>query len=202
MAADEQIVELVSTREIELFLPVMREIDFGDAFLLSMLHWCGIGKRSKPIEYWQVFLIRAKGQVIGVSGLYRQPGIPSNVCWLGWFAIRPQFRRQGFGTAAIRQLYHAVRSVGSTELWVYTSSDDETAQIFYTSLGFEVLGPASDCAPGKTLDDSDIVLRRNLKPRRMLKPKTDVACGRKGHFEYHARLPSSPGIKDSVCYVL
>ena len=162
MAAGEQIVELVCTREIELFLPVMREVDFGDAFLLSMLHWCGIGKRSKPLEYWQVFLIGAKSQVIGVSGLYRQPGIPSRVCWLGWFAIRPQFRRQGFGTAAIDQLYHVIRSVGSTELWVYTGSDDEVARTFYTNLGFEVLGAASEYASGKTLGDSDIVLRRNL----------------------------------------
>jgi hypothetical protein len=37
MAVGEQNVELVNTKEIELFLPVMREIDFGDAFLLSML---------------------------------------------------------------------------------------------------------------------------------------------------------------------
>jgi hypothetical protein len=34
MAASEQTVELVCTKDIELFLPVMREIDFGDAFLL------------------------------------------------------------------------------------------------------------------------------------------------------------------------
>jgi len=80
-------VELIATKEIELFLPVMREIDFGDPFLLSMLHWCGIGKRSKPLEYWQVFLLRAKSEIIGVSGLYRQPGMPSHLCWLGWFAI-------------------------------------------------------------------------------------------------------------------
>ncbi len=60
MAASEDIVELVSTTKIELFLPVMREIDFGDAFLLSILHWCGFGKRSRPLEYWQVFLLRAK----------------------------------------------------------------------------------------------------------------------------------------------
>jgi len=39
MAVAKQIVELVSTKEIELFLALMREIDFGDAFLLSMLHW-------------------------------------------------------------------------------------------------------------------------------------------------------------------
>jgi len=164
MAVSEQIVELVNTKEIELFLPLMREIDFGDAFLLSMLHWCGIGKRSRPLEYWQVFLLRAKSQIIGVSGLYRQPGTPSHICWLGWFAIRPQFRRQGFGTAAIHQLCHATSSAGSTELWVYTGSHDDVARIFYISLGFEVLGPASDYAPRKTMDHSDIVLRRRLVP--------------------------------------
>ena len=140
----------------------MREIKFGDAFLLSMLHWCGIGKRSRPLEYWQVFLLRAKSQIIGVSGLYRQPGMPSHVCWLGWFAIRPQSRRQGFGTAAIHQLCHAARSAGSTELLVYTGSHDDVARIFYISLGFEVMGSALEHARGKTMDDSDIVLRRAL----------------------------------------
>jgi ribosomal protein S18 acetylase RimI-like enzyme len=162
MAASEQTVELVSTRDIELFLPVMREVDFGDAFLLSMLHWCGIGKRSKPLEYWQVFLLRAKSQIIGVSGLYRQPGMPPHVCWLGWFAVRPQFRRQGFGSAAIRELFATARDTAFHELWVYTGREDEIARSFYVSLGFEVLGPASAYAQGKTTANSDIVLRRIL----------------------------------------
>jgi ribosomal protein S18 acetylase RimI-like enzyme len=162
MAASDKTVELVDTKEIELFLPIMREIDFGDTFLLSMLHWCGIGKRSTPLEYWRVFLLRSKYETIGVSGLYRQPGTPANICSLGWFAIRSQFRRQGFGTAAIRQLSYVARNIGSTELWVYTGSSDNIARTFYLSHGFEVLGPASDYAPGRTMDDSDIVLRRIL----------------------------------------
>ena len=162
MTASGQTVELVSVRDIELFLPLMREIDFGDAFLLSMLHWCGIGKRSRPLEYWQVYLLRVKSQIIGVSGLYRQPGMASHVCWLGWFAIRPQFRRQGFGSAAIYQLCGVARSTGSTELWVYTDSQDDIVRKFYISLRFEVLGAASKYAPGKTMDDSDIVCRRML----------------------------------------
>jgi GNAT superfamily N-acetyltransferase len=134
MAAPDQSVELIETKEIELFLPIMREIDFGDAFLLSMLHWCGIGKRSTPLEYWRVFLLRLKSEIIGVSGLYRQPGTPANICWLGWFAIRPQFRRQGFGTAAIRKICGMAHSAGSSELWVYTGSDDNIARTFYLSL--------------------------------------------------------------------
>jgi hypothetical protein len=42
-------------------------------------YWCGIGKRSKPLEYWQVFLLGAKSEIIGVSGPYRQPGTPSHL---------------------------------------------------------------------------------------------------------------------------
>jgi hypothetical protein len=36
------------------------------------------------------------------------------------------------------------------------------ARAFYISLGFEVLGPASNYALGKTMGDPDIVLRRIL----------------------------------------
>ena len=162
MATTGQSVELVNSKEIELFLPLMREIDFGDAFLLSMLHWCGIGKRPTPLEYWQVFLLRAGSEIVGVSGLYRQPGMPSHVCWLGWFAIRPQFRRHGFGSAAIQLLVTHARTIAFKELWVYTDSEDGIARMFYLSLGFEVLGRARDCAPDRTIDDSDVVLRRIL----------------------------------------
>jgi hypothetical protein len=59
MHASDQTVELITTKEIDLFLPIMKDLadDFGDRFLLSMLHWCGIGRRSTPLEFWQVFLI-------------------------------------------------------------------------------------------------------------------------------------------------
>jgi ribosomal protein S18 acetylase RimI-like enzyme len=162
MAAGEQTVELLETKEIAEFIPVMKEIAFGDRFLLSMLHWCGIGHRSAPLDYWKVFLVRARCDVVGVSGLYRQPGMPHNVCWIGWFGIRPRFRREGFGTKAMYALFDFARSIGCQELWVYTGSSDDVAVSFYKSLGFEVLGSAADWAPGQTMDDSDIVLRRML----------------------------------------
>jgi RimJ/RimL family protein N-acetyltransferase len=144
MPANGNTVELITTKEIELFLPVMKELadDFGDRFLLSMLHWCGIGSRPAPLEFWQVFLIQTGKETVGVSGLYRRSESPTHLCWLGWFAIRPKFRRKG--------------------LWVYTGASDEAARHFYTKLGFELLGSARDRAPGKTMDDSDIVLKLQL----------------------------------------
>ena len=162
MATTGQSVELFSTKEIELFLPLMREIDFGDEFLLSMLHWCGIGRRSKPLEYWQVFLVRSQNETVGVSGLYRQPGMPPDLCWLGWFAIRPKLRRRGLGSAAIDSLASHARTINCREIWVYTGADDHIARDFYISLGFEVIGPAHEWAHGKTTNLSDVVLRREL----------------------------------------
>src|SRR5215469_10327135 len=160
MPAAEQTVELVETKDILMFLPVMKEIDFGDRFLLSMLHWCGISQRSTPLDYWQVFLLRAAGEIIGVSGLYRQPGMEQTVYWVGWFGIRPRFRRQGFGRRAMRRLIGFARGLGCKQLWVYTGSADDIAVSFYKGLGFEIMGAASECARGSTMDDSDIVLRQ------------------------------------------
>ena len=164
MATGEQTVELVSTKQIEMFIPVMKDIaqEFGDRFLLAMLHWCEIGRRSTPLEYWQVFLIRAQSEIVGVSGLYRQPGMSSNICWLGWFAIRPEFRLRGFGRAAIIAVCDFARHLSFTELWVYTDATNTIVAKFYTALGFEILGPAIESAPGRTMEDSDIVLKRML----------------------------------------
>jgi hypothetical protein len=64
--------------------------------------------------------------------------------------------------AAIHQLYPIARSAGSKEVLVYTDSNDVVARMFYIRLGFQVLGPASDHAPGKTMADSDIALRMQL----------------------------------------
>jgi ribosomal protein S18 acetylase RimI-like enzyme len=131
-------------------------------FLLSMLHWCGIGGRSTPPDYWKLLLVRARGDVVGVSGLYRQPGMPHKVCWIGWFGIRPRLRREGFGTSTMHALIDVARNIGYQVLWVYTGSSNDAAVCFYKSLGFEVLASAADWAPGQTMEDSDIVLRRML----------------------------------------
>ena len=106
---------------------------------------------------------RCRHQRVGKGcTVYRQPGMPDNVCWVGWFGVRPRFRREGFGTNAMYALFDVAQNIGCQELWVYTGSSDDVAVSFYKSLGFEVLGSAAEWVPGRTMDDSDIVLRRML----------------------------------------
>jgi ribosomal protein S18 acetylase RimI-like enzyme len=59
-------------------------------------------------------------------------------------------------------LFDFAGRIGCKELWVYTGSSDDIAVSFYKSLGFEVLGSAAKWAPARTIDDSDIVMRRIL----------------------------------------
>jgi RimJ/RimL family protein N-acetyltransferase len=164
MPASDHTIELISTKDITQFVPLMSELadDFGDRFLLSMLHWCGIGNRNKPLQSWEVFLLGTDHGILGVGGLYRLPEKPANHVWLGWFGIRSAFRRRGYGTAAMSAIVDRARSMDYNELWVYTGSSDEAARSFYTKLGFELLGSARDYAPGQTMDGSDMVLKLRL----------------------------------------
>jgi GNAT superfamily N-acetyltransferase len=155
-------VELLETKRIEQFVPVLRKVELGDRFLLAMLHWCGIGQRSTPLDIWHVFIVRHSDQAVGVIGIYRQPGMSKDVGWIGWFGIRPKFRRQRFGTSAVARLVIFARVIGCKTLWVHTGTTDKTAIQFYQNLGFVIVGTAKDCARQQTMEDSDIVLRRQI----------------------------------------
>lgn len=155
-------VELIDTRDIERFIPVMREIELGDAFFLAMLHWCGIGQRSTPLAYWQVYLIEHANEVVGVGGLYRPSGTDERDYWLGWFGIRPRYRRQGLGSRSLGRIMECARIRGALRFLVYTGATDTSAVLFYEANGFSMLGAAVECAPGLTMDETDIVLMRPL----------------------------------------
>jgi GNAT superfamily N-acetyltransferase len=155
-------VELLETKQIEQFIPVLREVELGDRFLLAMLHWCGFGRRSTPLDIWHVFLVQRARETLGVIGLYRQPGMSKQVGWIGWFGIRRRFRRKGYGTSAVQGLIAFAQEIGCKTLWVYTGSKDKAAMRFYQSLGFGIVGVAGKCARGRTMDNSDVVLRREI----------------------------------------
>jgi len=80
MPDSERTFELLETREIEMFIPVKKEIDLGDRFLLSKLsstgaesadaqrHWTYGGHLRCPVQY------RTNRQVIPLT-LLRRPQI-------------------------------------------------------------------------------------------------------------------------------
>jgi len=99
-----------------------------------------------------------------------------NVCCVGWFAIFPGFRRQGFGKSAICALIDFARSIAVKELWVYTGLSDQIAVSFCKILGFELLGCAGDWAHGRTMDDSDVLLRRTFRRATKSQDTSQILC--------------------------
>ncbi|MBS0657745.1 MAG: GNAT family N-acetyltransferase [Verrucomicrobia bacterium] len=157
-------VQLLESRRIDDFLPVMRELEHGDRFLLSMLHWCGFGQRSTKLDYWQVLLITHRAEVAGVTGLYRPPDSDSSVFWIGWFGVRPKHRRSGVASAAIELLVDRARRQGARELKVYTGAHDSAALAFYEGFGFDRIGVGSAHADGQPIEVTDVVFRMQLAP--------------------------------------
>ncbi len=93
------------------------------------------------------------------------PPLPAQVAisgknWKHTLSADPS--RRGFGRAAIIAVCDFARKLTCKELWVYTSAAEKIAIKFYASLGFELLGRAAEWAPGRTTEDSDLVLKRML----------------------------------------
>lgn len=155
--------KIIQTKDITEFIPLLKELEFGDKFSLAMLKWCGIGKWDESLKLWEVYLAKLNTETIGVMGLYQCIDSPPGMVWVGWFGLRPNFRKQGWGKIMMETLKDYALSFGFKELWVFTNDDNLPAISFYEKLEFINLGAASKICPGKTHTLSDIVMRCNLK---------------------------------------
>jgi RimJ/RimL family protein N-acetyltransferase len=155
-------LRIIQTTDIVNFLPLLKELEFGDKFELAMLKWCNIVQRDPSISFWQVYIAKLAVEPIGVIGLYQLVDSPADIVWLGWFGLRPHFRRQGWGTIMLNQLKKYAREFKFKELWVFTNDDNLSAISFYEKNGFIKLGAAIDISPGNTHELSDVILKCNL----------------------------------------
>lgn len=157
------IVSLIQSRDLTLFIPVMREVELGDRFLLSMLHWCGIGKRASELQLWEVYLAMNEGAPMGVCGLYQNPGMPTQIAWLAWLGVRKPFCQRGIGCSMLSALIAlAYSKYGLSELWVYTDANDAHVHRFYQRAGFQFVGEGGSVAPDVVMSPNDKVFRLNL----------------------------------------
>lgn len=156
-------LKITQTKEITDFVPLLKELEFGDKFSLAMLNWCGIGQWDKTLIFWQVYIVKLDEEPIGVMGLYQCIDSPSSVVWVGWFGLRPNFRREGWGSIMMEQLKSYAQEFGFQELWVFTNYDNLPAISFYEKSAFIKLGTAAEVCPGKTHHLSDVILKADLK---------------------------------------
>jgi GNAT superfamily N-acetyltransferase len=154
---------LVSTRIVEDFLPLFRGIpELGDPFFLSMLHWCGVGKRPTPLAYWQVYILFLEKSSSAVIGLYRRPNTLPEDVWIGWFGVVAEHRGKGLGKFCLAAIEAKAANEGFDRLLVYCDPLSSRVHQFYLKRGFSRIGPASHCFSGETETGNDLVFAKML----------------------------------------
>ena len=87
----------------------------------------------KHLEY---YLGYDNHTVIGLTGMYADQ---NDECWLGWFGIRPEYRRRGYATKMLDMTIEMMKNHGYKICRIYTDTvSNAEAIILYTKKGFEI----------------------------------------------------------------
>lgn len=84
------------------------------------------------------YVLENNGKIIGISGLYYDYEDPKDILWMDYFAVDPEFQRQGYGKKMLENLESICKKKKARMLCVFT--DNEVALNFYIKNGFKVCG--------------------------------------------------------------
>ena len=85
------------------------------------------------LEYYLCYEI---GLPVGVTGVYAND---TTECWLGWFGIRPEFRRRGYATNLLDKQLQMMKDYGYKVCRIYTDKViNKNALDLYLKKGFVV----------------------------------------------------------------
>jgi GNAT superfamily N-acetyltransferase len=91
------------------------------------------------------FNYRIDDRVVALVGLHHYGWGPEENVWLAWFAVHPEFQRQGIGSALLAMVEEKAKQLGYARLFVetYNHPDFDKARKFYAAYGFRQAGSIS-----------------------------------------------------------
>ncbi len=139
-------LSIVQSRHIHDYKPILEGLieDFGFTYYQAILIWCKIlDDDESPYKYWQVYLIKWNGEVVGICGLYSQYENKTDELWLGWFGVIPSKRNDKIGHYALIWMKENAKAIGCKKLM---SSVDENGKPlpFYYRNGFSNIGTVKE----------------------------------------------------------
>jgi len=84
---------------------------------------------------WNIML--AGDHEIGLLGVTREPGMPSQECYLEYLWVAPGFRRSGVASVLLRTVLDRLRDSGVHTAWLYILDGNERARRLYQRFGFQ-----------------------------------------------------------------
>jgi GNAT superfamily N-acetyltransferase len=98
----------------------------------------------------QYYTCTVDGRLVGLTGLHHYEWGPAENVWLAWFAVHPDFQRQGIGRYLLQETQQLAQARGYHKLFIetYDHPDFATARQFYTACGFTQAGEINHYLPG------------------------------------------------------
>ncbi|MEJ2397083.1 MAG: GNAT family N-acetyltransferase [Gammaproteobacteria bacterium] len=94
----------------------------------------------------QYYTCHAKTDVLAICGLHHYAWGPDDNVWLAWFAVDPDYQRQGIGRRLLAMLEQQARARDYRKLFIetYDHPDFARARAFYEACGFERAGEIAE----------------------------------------------------------
>lgn len=96
-----------------------------------------VAEQQHPRKWYWV-AINERGELVGITGLYREPRDRPSLIWLGWFGVHPHHRNRGLGTRLLKFTIEVAIARGYSTMRIYTSTDPNEIQAhrLYERFGF------------------------------------------------------------------
>jgi len=72
-----------------------------------------------------IMLDTTKDEIIGLTGIYSEEGDSDDMCWLGWFCIDKEYRRQGLSKKLLDFSIERAKQLNKKYLHLYTYDSRE-----------------------------------------------------------------------------
>ena len=94
------------------FSQIFEDIAFEnlDCFIKSITGQHSLNKLEYYLGYENM-------EIVGISGIYADN---NNECWLGWFGVRPEYRRKGYATTILEIQLKMMKDYGFKVCRLYT----------------------------------------------------------------------------------
>lgn len=96
------------------------------------------------------FAMHSESYISALVGLHHYAWGPGENVWLAWFAVHPDYQRQGIGRSMLAFIETQARTRGYRKLFVetYAHPDFDKARKFYEASGFQRAGDINNYLPG------------------------------------------------------
>ena len=135
-------IKLFQTTRLKTFRPILEGFieDFGYSYYHAILSWCGFvdisDDENEKDYFWEVWLIKQRKKIIGISGLYSLNPDDTSQLWLGWLGVLKEYRNKSIGTFILKELENKAKKVDCKELLVYVDKNGAPLNFYYRN-GFE-----------------------------------------------------------------